>query len=116
MIHRDDRYQVKGFMAKTNKALKLKHVKVFVESAIIKVTACRNGNICIEGRRIHYLIPVCVSQSEITRTTCICLLQDHTLTGSPVVMNHCGISLLASCTQPCKCLWHCRVIISMPLH
>ena len=80
MAHRDDRNQVKGFMAKNNKTFKLKHIKVLIESLVIKVTACRNGNICIEGRWIRYLIPVCVSQLEITKTTCICLLQNQTLT------------------------------------
>ena len=58
MPHRDDRRQVKGFPSKSNMIFKLKHVKVFVESSVIKVTACRNGNVCIEGRRICYLTPV----------------------------------------------------------
>ena len=79
MAHRDDRNQVKGFMAKNKMTLKLKHVKVLVKSSV-KEAECRNGNICIEGRRICYLIPVCVGQSEITRTTCICLLLNQTLT------------------------------------
>ena len=77
MTHRDDRNQVNGFVAKNNTTFKLKHVKVLVESSVIKVKS-RNGNICIEGGWINYLIPVCVSQLEITRTTCICLLQDQT--------------------------------------
>ena len=64
---------------KNNTTFKLKYVKVLVESSVIKVTAYRNGNICIEGIRIRYLILVRVSQSEITRTMCICLLQDQTL-------------------------------------
>ena len=51
MVHRDDRNQVEGFVAKNNTTFKLKHVKVLVESSVIKVTACRNGNICIEARR-----------------------------------------------------------------
>ena len=80
MVHLDDRNQVKCYMAKNNTTFKLKHVKVLVELSVIQVIACRNGNICMEDGRIHYLIPVCVSQSEITRTTCICLLGDHTLT------------------------------------
>ena len=80
MAHRADRDHVKGFMSKINTRFKLKHVKVLVESSVIEVIACRNGNICIEGGRIRYLIPICVSQSEISRTTCICLLQDLTLT------------------------------------
>ena len=78
MAHTGDRNKVKSFVAKNNTTFKLKHVKVFVELSVIQVMACRNGNICIEGRRICYLIPVCVSQSEITRSMCICLLQDHT--------------------------------------
>ena len=80
MAHRVDRNLVEGVVAKNNMRFKLKHVKVLVESSVIKVTGCTNGNICIEGGRIRYLIPVCVSQSEVTRTTCICLLQDQTLT------------------------------------
>ena len=66
MAHIDDRSQIKGFVAKNNMTFKLKHVKVLVESSVNKETACRSGNICIEGGRIRYLIPVCVSQSEIT--------------------------------------------------
>ena len=78
MAHRNDRNRVKGFVSKNNMTFKLKHVKILVESSVIQLTAHRNGNIFIEGGRIRYLIPVCVSQSEITRT--ICLLQDQTLT------------------------------------
>ena len=80
MVHRDDRIQVKCFVAKNNTTFKLKHVKVLIQSWVINVAACANGNICKEGGRIRYSIPVCVSQSDITRTTCICLLQDQTLT------------------------------------
>ena len=79
MVHRDDRNQIKGFVAKNNTTFKLKHVKVLVESSVIQVTACRNGNVCIEGGRICYLIPVCVSQSESIKTMCICLQKDHTV-------------------------------------
>ena len=81
MAHRDDRIQVKGFLAKNNTTFKLNM------SWVINVAACTNGNICIEGGRIRYLIPVCGSQSEITRTTCICLLQDQTLTEFTIVSN-----------------------------
>ena len=48
MACRDDRSQVKGFMSKNNTIFKLKHVKVLVESSVVKVTACRNGNIGID--------------------------------------------------------------------
>ena len=37
MDHRDDRSQVKGFVAKNNTTFKLKHVKISVESSVIKV-------------------------------------------------------------------------------
>ena len=79
MAHRDDGSQVKGFVAKSNTTFKLKDVEVLVESSINQVTACRNRNICIEDvvkyeyyRRIHYLIPDYVSQSESNKITCIC--------------------------------------------
>ena len=92
MAHRDDRNQVKGFVAKHNTTFKLKHVKVLIQSRVINVAAWTNGNICIESGRISYLIPVCFSQSEITRTTCICLLQDQTLTEFTI-----GRSVVDSC-------------------
>ena len=53
MDHRDDRKQVKGFMAKNNTTFKLKNVQVLVESSVSQVIACRNGNICIDGGRIE---------------------------------------------------------------
>ena len=65
MAHRDDRNQVKGFVAKNNTTFKLKHIKVLVETSVIKVTACRNGSICIEGGRISYLTPVCVANQRL---------------------------------------------------
>ena len=84
--HIDGRNQVTGFVAKNNTTFKLKHGSYWVIS--IKVTASRNGNICIEGGRIHYLIPVCVSQPEITRTTCICL---------PVARTSCPVNSIFFC-------------------
>ena len=48
-------------MAKNNTTFKLKHAKVLVVTSVIKVTACRNGNICIDIVRIK------VSWLKITR-------------------------------------------------